>query len=372
VEDNMVEDIKDEEVGAYYSKDLLEQVDSNRLVVSSMFEKIFIPSKRAPAEIVERFSANREELAKALQAEIPLTSTILEKPYWGKGKNVREFDQVKCDIFGAICLADDRHLLDSIIAHGALIEDADKLTLRQVTELAGIVVDWNNYLNKPAIDSPLLNRGIYFHVRIKDLCVSMGVKNEKRNREQFITRLNRLSLMALKLEFYKDGESLNSGQPVQIRFVDHEIHKLLVPSSVKNKKTINSETFTDIIVNVNSYYVKTLEMEGQISRKRFLETYSELSSQTGNQHSFLDFLKFLDSHDKEFLSKKTILELIGKYFDDKISLYGMNRSYKIKAMYKMVEENKELIYEFFGFLLILFYNPKTSSEDFRMELKREA
>jgi hypothetical protein len=329
----------------YFDTEFLAEVQKDTFVASTMFDSIFIPSKRLPLAMVEsiRESENLDEL---LLANSPLQQTRIEKPYWVKGSNIREFDSVICEVYGSICLADDRHLLDNIIAHGAMMNNASNYTLRQFAELADIEIEWDAVSDQQDIDRPLKNHGIYFHVTFSDLCKALGLKNTKPNRANIQQRLHRLSIMQLILNFEKNGRRIEN-RTRKISLVDKDFFSLLVPSRVRNKNSITSETVTDLLINVSSYYVKTLEDDGQISRDRFLNEYQFLNG----PHSLVDFFKYIDKHKRDFVHGKHLSKLIKDYYNNKMTMFGMNVPYKISTLTKLVLKKQDELREFYNLIL---------------------
>lgn len=338
----------------YIDADFLAEEAGGEYVASTMFDSIFIPSKRMPDEMAREMSENVEKLEKQILAEIPLFQTTIEQPYWAKGQNKREFDRVNCDIYGAICLADDRHLLDCIVAHGGLINRADRYTLRQAAELCNLEPIWDVFPDQSVIDRPLLNRGVYFVIDFTTLCQAMGIKNTKANRKVIVSRLNRLSIMQLFLTFSKDGKLIEN-RSTKVRLVDKDFHCLLDPTGIRNKNSIKEDTITHLIVNISMFYVKSLTDEGQISRKRFLNDYRYLN---GN-NSIVDFCKFVDSHTREYVHNKFLSELVINYYDRKMSMFGMNQSHKITTTIAMIVDMQRELERHFSLILKREDNPRS-------------
>ncbi len=329
----------------YFDSEFLAEVRPEKFVASTMFDSIFVPSKRLPRSMVEsvRESDNLEDL---LLANAPLQQARIERPYWTKGKNIREFDSVICEIYGSMCLADDRHLLDTIIAHGGMVNNASKYTLRQFAELAGIEVDWTVFPDQGSIDTALKNHGIYFHVTFNDVCNAMGLKNTKVNRANLLKRLHRLSVMQLILNFEKNGLRLEN-KARKITLVDRDFYALLVRSGIRNKKSITSETVTDILVNVSSYYVKTLEGDGQISRDRFLNEYQHLNG----PHSIVDFFKYIDKHKRSYIHGKYLSQLVYDYYGNKMTMFDMNVNHKISTLVNLMLERQDVLKDCYNLIL---------------------
>ena len=150
----------------FLHNDFLTEVKGEQLVSSSMFDKIFIMGNRVPKELITNITSSPEKAEQYLLATTPLYQTVIEKPYWNEKS--RGFNSINVDIYGAVCLADDRHLLDVIIAHGNMINDASKYTLRQVAEGVGLKeVIWD-HVPQDAIDRKLVNEYI-FESHILDL-----------------------------------------------------------------------------------------------------------------------------------------------------------------------------------------------------------
>jgi hypothetical protein len=344
------------DIAVYHSQEALAQKDFERPVVSSMLNNIFSPSNRVPKAILREMVSDTETLEKQITAQLPLNQTKIEisKPYWKKGQNARDFDQVNVDIYGAICLADDRHCLDCIVAWGALIQGAHNLTLRQLCDkYIKLDVDWERFNDQSIIDSKLVNRGVYFHVKVNDVLRAMNLKTTQQARERLLQRLRRLSLMTLIMSFEKDGK-LIPNRSSKVNLVDRDYFALLDMNKIKNKANISDGTYTDLIVNVSSFYLKSLDTEGHISRKRFLNAYPDLVG----KNSVVDFWKFIDSNAREYIHIKWLSELVIKYLDDKINLFGINTTLKIRDLMNEVLAMREQFREHFNMILKAEDNPK--------------
>ena len=327
----------------------LTEVKGDTAVSSSMFERIFLPSARIPKEIIDRVVSSPEAVRKMMLADEPLYQTVIEKPYWKSQEEERGFSRIDVDIFGSVCLADDRHLLDCIIAHGSLINDAHKYTLRQIASypmLNMTDIVWDYVGNQDAIDQRLLNRGVYFHVAFDDLCRSMGVRNQKKTRKNMIKRLQRLSIMHLRLIPVYRGEQVTA-KSVPVQFVDREFWTLCDAAKVRNNQH-NSETETDLIVNISDYYYRSLEKDGVISRKRLKNHYIHLTG----KNNIEDLYKYLDTHKRQFLNNKMLSKMIMDYLDNKMSLFGINRFHKHEALFKQLVENRIALAEHFNIILL--------------------
>jgi len=341
----------------YIDADFLAEARSSQLVASTMFDKIFIPSKRIPKEMLSKIADDKNLLEQQLLANLPLFETIIEQPYWAKGENKRFFDQINCEVYGAICLADDRHLLDTIIAHGAMINNASKYTLRQIAELSRIEVNWHCYPNQSEIDTPLKNHGTYFHIPFKNICKAMSLTNSKPNRDAILQRLRRLSLMQLFLTFHKDEQAIPS-RSAKISLVDRDFYSLQVPKGIRNQKSITNDTVTDLVVNISSFYVKSLDSDGQISRKRFLNNYVFLNGKNG----IVDFLKFIDSHKRSYIHGKYLSVLVTDYYSGKMSMFGMNKNHKILTTMRLIAEMQDELKVHFNIILKKEVNAKSLSK----------
>lgn len=338
----------------------LADVKGNDLVSSSMLEKIFIPSRNVPKALIDKIVSSPEHVQRVLLAQEPLYTTYIDKPYWKS--NERPYDRIHVDIFGAVCLARDRTLLDNIVAFGNVVTNANQYTLRQVVEglqLEG--VNWEYFTPADQIDKPLLNRGIYFHVPFSTLTAAMDVTNSKKNREQMLTQLHRLSVMHLTLTPSQAGEPIGS-QAVNFSLIDKSIFTILDESKVRNKKDIKPDTSTDLIVNVSSYYLKTLKDDGHISRKRMQEHYPTLAG----PNNIEDFYKSIDSHKRAFINGKYLSDVVHMYFNNKMSWFGINVSYKKKVMYKQMVQDRNKLLKSFNLILkrVEHANAINGKEDF--------
>ena len=327
----------------FLHNDFLTEVKGDEYVSSSMFDKIFIMGNRVPKELISNIASSPDKIEQMMLASTPLYQTQIEKPYW-KDKS-RGFNSINVDIYGAVCLADDRHLLDVIIAHGNMINDASKYTLRQVAEGVGLKeVMWDR-VPQDAIDRPLVNRGVFFHISFNDICKGMRLLPQKQNRFKIIERLRRLSLMYLSLTPVSDGHPLHE-KTCALSLIDREFYTLLDVSKIRNG-VFTEDTQTDLIVSISEYYMRSLGNEGMISRKRLKNHYLELVG----KNSIEDFYKSLDSHKRTYIHGKSLSSLLDQYFDNKMTTFGINRRHKKKQLFEQVIEDKQKLLDHFNFIL---------------------
>jgi hypothetical protein len=326
--------------------DFLTEVKGDQPVSSSMFDKIFIMGNRVPKELISSIVSSPDKVEQMMLASAPLYQTQITKPYWSSEHNKdAKFNSINVDIYGAVCLADDRHLLDVIIAHGSMINDASKYTLRQVAEAFSLEdVKWE-WVRQDAIDRPLLNRGIYFHISFNDICKGMGLMPQKQNRFKIIERLRRLSIMHLSLTPVLNGKSLLE-QTTALSLIDREFFTLLDASKIRNG-TFTEDTHTDLIVSISEYYMRSLKNDGIIDRKRLKNHYINLVG----KNSIEDFYKFLDSNKRTFIHGKTLTFLLDQYFDNKMTTFGINRRHKKSQLFKQVVDDKQKLLTHFNFIL---------------------
>lgn len=357
---------KKKQVPVYHSLDSLAKYDFERPVVSSMLNSIFIVGNRIPKSILREMADDYDKLEKQITAQLPLNQATIkiEKPYWTKGPNPRGFDAVHLDIFGSLCTTMDRHCLDCIVAWGALIEGSQHLTLRQLCEnYIDMDVDWDKVYDQSAIDRKLINRGIYFHVRVNDVLAGMGVKATQKSRALVLERLRRLSIMTLFISYLKDGKPIPH-RAANVSLVDKDYFALLDMNKIKNKNKIAEGTYTDLIVNVSSFYLKSLETEGHISRKRFLNDYPELNG----GHAVVDFWKFMDSHKREYFHGRWLSEVILQYLDEKMTLFGINVMLKVRQIMGEILKQKTKLKEKYNFIAKPEENPqrRIREQDYRL------
>jgi len=334
----------------FISNQFLREVKGEQAVSSTMFDKIFINSKTIPRQLIDAFASNPEDVEKLLTASMPIWQTDIQKPYW-KTQH-RGYDKINVDIFGAVCLAADRHLLDVIIAHGTLINNAEKYSLRQVSQgIEDLIdVDWS-LVSSELIDRKLLNRGVYFHITFSDICRALNIKPLKKNRALILKRLHRLSIMTLTLTPSLEGNEDRS-QSINVSLIDKDIITLLDRGKPRSSQ-FNNETRTDLIVNISSYYVQTLSKDGSISRKRLIKNYRQLTG----RNSIEDVYKNLDTHQREYIHGKRLSWFVTQYLDNKMGSFGVNQSFKTQEIFNQIVEDKEKLATHFNLML-----RKTESE----------
>jgi hypothetical protein len=372
-ETNLVEteiinaDVQEIDESDFISNDFLTERRGNQPVSSTMFDSIFIMGNRIPKELIDSFVSSPEEIEKLITGTVPIFQTNLQRNWWKE--NERGYSSLNVDIYGAICLADDRHLLDVIIAHGTMINDASKYTLRQVSEGLGLQdVAWE-HLNPDVPDINLLNRGIYFHISFKDIFRGMGIKSLKKNREKIMERLSRLSIMHLVLTPVLNGNTIND-KAKAFSLIDKEYFALLDKKEIRNGIFKNG-TYTDLIVNISEYYVSSLSDDGKISRKRLKNHYVHLVG----RNNIEDLYKSFDVDHRTYLHGKTLKFFIKRYFDSKMSLFGINKNFKLNQLFNQIVDSRQKLIDHFGIILKPIDNSSNPSDYYMLHidtLKKES
>ena len=341
-------DSDSQEIDGYISADVMSEEYGNIPATTTLMDCIFLPG-RVPKDLLSRIASDSDSLEKQLLAENPLLSAHQSKPYWSKGANKREYDTVHLHVYSAVCLADDRHLLEGIISAGGMFADLSDLTLRQAIELAKLEVAYDKlpqqYLN--LLDTRMFN-GMYdyFHINFGNLFKFLNLKNQKANKNNVLTRLMRLSQMLLVLEYEKEGKALPQFES-RIRLVEGNYIPLLVPGSVKNKGAIRDDTITDLIVGVHKTFTASLLHEGAISRTRFLNVYPNLTG----KHALTDFAKFLDQHKREYVHGKFLRQLVRDYYDNKVRISKQHITRHVNNTISEVIEKKDVLIKEFSLAL---------------------
>lgn len=320
--------------------EFLTKFDGQSKMSSSMFDCAFVASRTVPASVKKAIQDSAEQIA---LLQTPLCQKTITKNYWPCSMHL--------EVYGSICLSADRLLLDFIIANGLMMSDAHKYTLRQVVE-GGIdsinEVDWSMYNNQKRIDEIMSNKGTYFHISKVSLLKLLGLSNQSIHATTIRQRLDRLRVMELRVTPVVDGDLL-ANKRNDFHILNNDTHFIFDPTKVKNDN-YNNDTFTDIIINVDDYYLDSLEDNGIISRSRMQNHYPHLIG----KNNIEDFYMYLDSHSRSFIHNKKLSKMIIDYYDYKISSFGQNRSYKLKQVFKQVLADKEQdkLREHFGITLV--------------------
>jgi hypothetical protein len=327
----------------FISNDFLLEKKGEQPVSSSMLDAVFLASNRVPKVIMDRILASEDAAERVLLQEDSLLQTYIEKPYW---KTQKTFQRLLIEVFGTVCLADDRHLLDVIISQGQMINDAHKYSLRQVAEGCGLGdVDWDAYKNQGRIDEPMHNTGTYFHISIKDVSKAMKIKLHKSFRERIVDRIRRLRNMELRITPEDCGNLLHH-KANELHLLGQDYHLLLDVSQMKNE-SYKKDTYTDIIVNVDNFYVNSLAEDGVISRKRMQNHYPHLVG----KNNIEDFYKSIDSHKRRYVHNKYLSDLVISYLENKISMFGLNKSFKQEQLFNQIVDDRMKLVTHFGFKL---------------------
>lgn len=315
---------------------------------STMLNKAFIPMDRVPAQIAQKLASSPEAAQQMLQAESAIYSFSIMKPYWkGQGAAERGFDKLFVEVYGALLLAPDANILDNIIAHGNMITNASNYTLRQILSAQQMGITnprFDLIANQRSLDKQLLNRGAYFHLPINTLLKALNLAVGKKNRDKVLSSIRRMSIAQLSVS----PELEDTRRPgMNFSLIDTEFFLVCDENKVRNKKTIKPDTFTDIIVNISEYYLDSLRKDGQIDRNRLRSSYGNL---VGNEN-LEDFLKYIDSHKREYIHNKYVKQCILNYLNDKATLLTINKSSKVSRIYAAVIDRETEIYRHFSFRL---------------------
>jgi hypothetical protein len=339
---------KNDSLEGYFPAEVVSELLSERPATTTLIDCIFLPG-RVPRDLVTRIAKDEKELEQQLLAQKPLLTTRQEKPYWKKGANKREFDAVRLDVYSAVCLADDRHLLEGVVSVGGMFVDLSGLTLRQAIELSqlNVSLDYLPFQHKNILDTKIFS-GVYeyFVVDFASLFLFLDLRNVKPNKKTVLQRLTRLSQMLLVLDYEKDGKTLPHYH-TRMKLVDSNYIPLLVTDSVKNKSSIKADTITHMIVGVHKTFTASLLQEGAISRKRFLKVYPQLNG----KHSITDFCKYLDSHSRKYVHGKYLLDLVEDYYSKKARVSRQHSSRYINNTVNEVIEKREVLLQDFRLLL---------------------
>ena len=337
-----------ENLEGYFPAEVVSEAFGSRPATTTLMDCIFLPG-RIPRDLVSKISGDKIQLEQQLLAQKPLLSKREAKPYWKKGSNKREFDAVQLDVYSAVCLADDRHLLEGIVSVGGMYVDLSGLTLRQAIEMAQVNASLESMplQHKNLLDTKIFS-GVfdYFLCDFSKLFEFLDLKNQKANKTTTLNRLVRLSQMLLVLDYEKDGKVLPQYH-TRMRLVDHNYIPFLVPEGIKNKGSIKPDTITHIIVGVHKTFTASLRQEGAISRKRFLKVYPQLAG----KHSVTDFCKYLDAHKRSYVHGKYLSQLVADYYRNKVRVSKQHLSRHINNTMNEVIEKKEVLLRDFNLLL---------------------
>ena len=322
----------------------LAEFKGEQLVSSALFDALFFAGNRVPKQILNKFADNPAMVERLVTAREPIWESVISK-HWFKNKN---FEELAVEIYGAICLACDRHLLDIIVSNGRLLLGAPNYTLSQVIQGCGIEkVTWDTFPYKDRLDQYMLNRGVYFHLTTKDIFKALNAKPLKSGRLRIVEQLRRLSLMKVVLTPIVENKK-RSTKANMFSFIDQDFYLINDLNKIKNK-SYTFDTYTDIIVNVSDMYLKTLEDNAVISRKRLKNRYPYLVG----RNNIEDFYKSLELHKRSFLHGKKLDYFIDLYLKSKISTFGINVSKKRKEIRDQIISEQHKLEEHFNLLLRL-------------------
>lgn len=312
---------------------------------TTLIDTIFIPSKRVPKDLLDQMAEDKDKLNEQLLANLPLLQTVISQPYWTEGKNKRPFDSLSIQVFASVCLADDRHCLESIIACSAMYRDLSTKTLRQAIKWSKINFELNhlNSQHHSQLDMNIFTSIYdYYLVDISTLCSTLGIANAKPNKLTIMQRLRRLGLMEVLIEPMNKGQAVDKARR-RFNLVDSRaIIPLLCLDSVKSKSQVTDDTFTHLIVGVDRGFSKSLEKEGAISRNRFLEVYPGLKA-----NGVTDFMKYLDSHHYSYLNGKFLKTIVEDYLNRKVRVTQKHQTVLVNNLIAEVLNHRDLLLEKF-------------------------
>nr|WP_281041239.1 hypothetical protein [Shewanella xiamenensis] len=333
----------------YFPSETLEKEAGDSYVSSRTYGSFFIPSKQIPKLLKEDLLNHQDRtIEELLFGERALVEQTFKYPYWKNNPEIN-YDEMRVSLYGSIALTDDRNVLDGIIATGSQLLSPStqcEISLRDVCGFLNMDIDTLN--SSTEFDRPLLNRGVYFHIKVPDLLRHLGLSTTTKNRVTIRNRLLRISKMMFVLKYFNNGTELPGTKQRNIIYSD-ELHFLLDSNSLKNKNNISPDTYTDIIVCINDQYLSELTNDGFLSRKRLMDVYPDFNKIYG----LSDFLKFIDSHKRSFINKKRLTWLIDSYYDSKPqpSLSSMNIYHVKYKLFEEVKRQNQQILEHFGFTL---------------------
>ena len=345
-------------VNEFYPADVVNDVLGDYPATTTLIDTIFIPSKRVPKELLDQFVSDRDALNDAMLANIPLLQHTVKQPYWKTGANQREFDAVTIQAFAAVCLSEDRHCLELIVASSAMYRDLSAKTLRQAIQAAddNFELEMLSEQYRRQLDQKIFTSIYdYYLVDLSKLCRLLNISNQKKNRLKIQERLRRLGLMELVLQPEKDGQPIHKRRH-SFHLVDgRTLIPLLCLDRVRSKSQIADDTFTHMIVGVDKSFTASLKPEGAIPRKRFLDVYPRIA---GNQAT--DFLKYLDTHSISYLHGKELKVIVSDYISRKAKLPKKYLTTQIRSITNEVVAERKLLIDKFGLMLVERENDKGS------------
>lgn len=333
----------------FYRSEEVVQIMNDKPSTTTMIDTIFIPSKRIPKELLKRVSSKEESLEQILSATKPIIVNSINQPYWKKGKDKRIFDSIDLEVYSAVCLAEDRHLLEAICSIGGLYPDLSGLTLRQAISAAkksAINIETSflpaRFIKK--LDNKIFSGFFeYFLIDFNALFKFLDMRNTKSAKAKVLERLRRLSQMLLLIRYYREGKELTNLCD-QMKLVDSNVIPLLVMDKIKCKKSAKEDTITHLIVGVDRTFTASLTKEGSITRERLLSVYPFLNG-PGN---LIDFCKFLDQHKREYVHGKQLSEVVKMYYQRKAYLPKSNTN--VWDTIQAIINKKDIIYDKFSLL----------------------
>ncbi|WP_076415091.1 hypothetical protein [Shewanella sp. UCD-KL12] len=345
----------------YINSDDIIEYSGQKNVSSRVFNPFFCINKRVPKCLMDKIkSQDVDDLEKIIFGESPLLSKKIELAYWDKSETI-DFDEMRVDLYGSVGLADDRSVLDGIIAKGDQIVTKGK-TIRLGDVFEFLDIDVSDIYTKQQLSKPLLNRGTYYHITTSDLFKHLNMELQTKNRKMIRTRIDRLSKMLFRITKFREGIELPNPENRQFIYPEEQ-YFILDKNKLKNKNNFTADTYTNILVCVNDDYVKDLDSDGFLTRTRLLQVYHDFNSING----LPDFLKYLDSNKRSFIHTKKLSWLIDRYLGSKTeeSMQGLNLYHTKKKLTDVIIKNAPKIFEHFQLRLEVLINDDSKKVDYQ-------
>ena len=326
-----------------------------RKVVSTLFDTLFLDGNYS-ARIIEQLESEDKVLVALSGGAI--YSTRIIKPFFNL--DTTPYKSIIASVHGAMVNTSDRHLLDCIIAVGMMLpnEIIGHETLQMAIEY---YVKYQNKHNPGSIiyeheysgmstkmhyrQKVFSDQYVYFVVDVRDLCDLYPLKYGVSSKISIKTRLDKLGLTEFRLTFLdKNDKNLMPGSTPKFKLLEPSYYTFVNMNGLsRQRKQLNENSYTHLIVGVGAGYIKSLQMHSTIKRKIFIEKYAGLT----NKRNVLDFIKTISSHKPTFILNKSIKDFLRAYYEEKAVTGNVSISTKINSTFKelMSDGQRTLIEE---------------------------
>lgn len=350
-------------------------------IVSTLFDSLFLDMAK-PDQVMKNLSS-QNKLGDSL-AGGSLYETRISKPWFS---NNRHFSSISANVHGSVVNTSDRHVLDCIIAIGKMFPQ--ELVRNQT--LGNVINHYVKVENKHSPDSMIYDhdkasyetklsfhkhvfsdRYYYYCVDLAKLLPMIPLSMHHQSRKTLKERLDRLGLTEFRVQFLdKAGENISANNEIKFKLLEPTYYTFANMAAVKSQKSqVKEEYFTHMIVGVGAGYIKSLNLDSTINRKKFIDTFGGLS----NKANVLDFIKWLHINKTSYIVNKSVKDFIRAYYETKAYTGSVYITTKVnKTLLEMsLPHHRSIIENCLDCYLHCHYNDKDKLVDITLTQRKQS